>query len=322
MYEIVNVVSDTEAWREERRKSIGASEVPIILGLAPWADATKVSVYQSKLGIDRAFDPVMSERGHALEPALENLIRRLRPDVPPLRPAFMARSGIYPWLHASLDRVADSAGILLPVQLKSDFAPGADKRWADGVPLHVEAQLQAEMYVLGAPAGYAACMTAFGWHCHRVERDQEWMDDYLIPLMKAFWFDHVVARQPPEVVSASEHAAVWDTVPGKSVALTELLHDALDERAVLLSDKAALEAQAKELKAKADAIQAAVLTYAEDARFITWNGQPMYEILRRGRRSISVETVSEKHPEILDDVVTRSEWTVLQAPKKPKEIVA
>jgi putative phage-type endonuclease len=322
MYEILDVVPDSEQWREERRKSIGASEVPIILGLTPWADATKVSVYQSKLGVDREFDPVMSERGHALEPALENLIRRFRPDVPPLRPAFMARSGRYPWLHASLDRVADSLGIVLPVQLKSDFQPGADKRWADGVPLHVEAQLQAEMFVLDAPAGYAACMTAFGWHCHRVERDQEWMDDYLIPLMKVFWFDHVVPRHPPEVVSASEHAAVWDAVPGKAVELTELLHDALDERAVLLSDKAEHDKQAKELKAKADAIQAAVLTYAEDAKFITWNGQPMYEILRRGRRSVSIETVEEKHPEILADVVTTSQWTILQPPKKPKENVA
>lgn len=317
-YEIVDVIPDTPEWKEERRKSLGASEVPAVLGLSPWDDDTALAVYESKLGVDRDFDPELAFIGHALEPVMEDWLKKFRPlDVPATRPGFMARSVEHPWLHASFDRVADHAGVLAPVQMKTAHAWA--REWKDGAPLGVQAQVQAEIAVLDAPHGWAlGFVGGRQFHLHRIERDQEWIDDYLIPITRTFWHDHVLAKRPPEIRSAGEHARAWTTAPGKAVELTDTLAEALDRRDVLLSDARELERQAKTLRDEADATQVAVLNYAEDAQFITRAGTPRYQITPRSRRNASVALIEEKHPELLPDLVTVSRWTVLQAIKEKK----
>ena len=324
-YVVVDVVPDTPEWLEERRSSLGASEVAAVLGLSPWEDDTALSVYRSKLGIDRAFDPERAFFGHRLEAVMEDWLTLFRPlELPRVLPGFMARSIEYPWLHASFDRLADHAGILAPIQIKTDASFGGMKKWADGVPLWVQAQVQAEIAVLDAPHGWSLTFVGAGMKgvLHRIDRDQEWIDNYLVPLTRSFWSEHVTAKIPPAVVSAGEHALAWSVAPGKSIEVTPVLSDALDERSVLLSDALAQEKEAKTLRDQADAIQTEILNFAQDAQFLTVEGAPVWEIGRRSRRSVSVSTVEDMHPELLPDLVKTSHWSILQPVKPKKESVS
>ena len=54
----VDVVSDTPEWEQERRASVGASEVAAVMGLSPYN--TALDVFKHKHGIDRDFDPLLS----------------------------------------------------------------------------------------------------------------------------------------------------------------------------------------------------------------------------------------------------------------------
>lgn len=301
-YEIVDVTSDTPEWLEERRASLGASEVPAVLGLSPYA--TPLDVYRSKNGVDKEFDPERAFVGHAAEVTIHGFIEKFRPELCPVLPAFMVRSVEYPWLHASLDRRVTVGGLDVPVQMKSAHFYGV-KDWEEGTPLLVQAQLQTELLVYDRPFGFSAVLGGdMRVRMYRVERDDEFIESYLLPETERFWKEHVQIGVPPEATTAIEHASLHDPDPGKAVELTETLSEALDRRDVLLSDALDLEKRAKVMRAEADATQMAVLNYAGDAQQITVHGAPLYEIATyKGRRTVSVADVENLHPEAYDDLV-------------------
>lgn len=315
-YTIVDVEPDTDAWLEERRASIGASEVAAVMGLSPYA--TALDVYRSKQGVDTHFDPERAFIGHAAEVMIHGWIEKFRPELMPVLPAVMVRSNEYPWLHASLDRRVTVDGIDVPVQMKSAHFYGV-KDWEDGTPLLVQAQLQTELLCCDRPFGYSAVMGGdMRIRMHRVERDEEFIKNHLIPTTSEFWHQYVALDVPPPASTTAEHAALHTPDPDESVELTEQLLEALDRRDVLLSDALAMEKEAKVMRAEADATQVAVLNYAGDAQHITSNGTPLYEIRPvKGRRSVSVADVEDKHPELYDELVkTGSGRNVLRKVKK------
>lgn len=292
-YDVIDVVPDTDEWLEERRKSIGASEVPAILGLSPWQ--TPLSVYRNKMGVPDDFDPELAYIGHAEEGVIEGWIKKFRTEIPRVLPAFMARSREYPWLHASFDRLADHEGLLAPIQMKTAHQFAA-KDWEDGVPLVVQAQIQSEICVLDAPFGWAVVFVGGRkFHLRKVERDQAFIDDYLIPGTHRFWTEHVIAGVAPEPATLSEVAEVWPSDPGKSITGSELVLDAAAKRAVLLSDARAMEEEAK-------ALTLAIAQYMETAEVLTdQDGNPVLTYRTQlGRRGVTdLDALEAAHPEFI-----------------------
>lgn len=317
-FTLVDVVSDTPEWLEERRSSIGASEVAAVLGFSPYA--TPLTVYRSKHGVDDPFDPERAYVGHAAEVLIHGWIEKFRPELCPVLPAFMVRSVEYPWLHASLDRRVTVDGLDVPVQMKSAHFYGV-KDWENGTPILVQAQLQTELLVYDRPFGFAAVLGGdMRCRLHRVERDDEFIEKHLIPRTREFWFDHVKAGIPPEATTSMEHAELFTPDPEESAEITPMLDEALDRRAVLLSDALAMEKEAKALREEADATQIAALNHAGPAKYLTRGGKAVYEITtHKGRRSVSVSDVEDRHPELYDDLVKLgSPRNVLKRIKEPK----
>ncbi|MFF8817845.1 YqaJ viral recombinase family protein [Leucobacter sp. NPDC015123] len=315
-YEVVEVVSDSPEWAQERRNSLGASEVAAVLGLSPYA--TALDVYRSKKGVDTFFDPERAAIGHEAEKLMQTIIEKFRPEFTPVLPAQMVRSVECPWLHASLDRRLTVDGIDVPVQMKTAHFYGV-KDWEDGTPILVQAQLQTEMFVYNRPFGYSALLGGdMRFRLFRVERDDEFIQNHLIPATREFWHEHVLKDVPPPATTTAEHASLHTPDPDRDVELTDLLVEALDRRDVLLSDALALEKEAKVLRAEADETQVAVLNYAGAAQNITHMGEPIYEIKPvKGRRSVSVADVENLHPELYDELVkTGAGRNVLRKVKK------
>lgn len=251
-YEIIDVTPDTDEWLEERRKSVGASEVAAVMGLSPWN--TALDVYKSKQGVDRSFDPLLSFIGHESEHIIHKWVERWSGVPVKLEPAFMARSTEYPFLHASFDRV--SSGPFVTWQFKTAHQYTGHK-WDEGIPTDIRVQVQAEMLVAGIRR--AAVVVWIGGREFKLfweDRDDRFIQEHMIPALTEFWgnLEQGIAPKPS---TPGELAEAWP-----------------DEAAVMEAPEAALEwiekrafllASAKEMTEEADQIKQALGEYMLDA---------------------------------------------------------
>ena len=293
-YTVVDVTPDTDDWLQERRSSVGASEVAAVMGLSPYS--TALDVYKSKHGVDAFFDPERAYIGHAAEVLISGWIEQFRPELLPIKPAVMLRHPDYPWLHASLDRLVTVDGVEVPVQMKSAHFYGV-KDWEEGTPILVQAQLQTELLVADKPFGFAA---VFGgdMRCrlYRVERDETFIK-MMLEATREFWEEHVLKSVPPAPANAGEIAELW---PDDAAVMDapEIALEWIEKRAFLL-------ATAKEAKEEADQIQQALGEYMLDAKADTFTSQGQ-KILTYKKQKRASYTVAE------------SEFMVMRT-YKPKE---
>lgn len=296
---------DSPEWHEARRSSLGASEVAAVLGLSPWQ--TPLSVYMAKMGVRNDIPENLAYFGRALEPVIAQWITDTRPDVGKLRDGFSARCQEWPWLTVSPDRLVEEN---IPVELKTSSAFGRDK-WAEGVPLFYQAQVQAQIAVLDAPYGWLAVLHGGNEpELYRVERDDDFIDGHLIPKTRAFWEDHVLANIPPEPTTYEEALAVYPGDPLAAYELTDAEYEALQQRDVDSSDM-------NHLKKRVEVYKEQVALWVGDATVLTYQGEPVYTYKRQnGQRQTDLARLESQWPEAYAACVTRPRHPVLRLIKK------
>lgn len=140
-----------EQWLAGRAESVGASEVALVMGIAPAAWGTALDLWERKR------NPVVEDGGNAdtaRGSAAEEHIRELLRIESGLEVHDMTgrvfRSRRFPWLTCSLDAaIAHGDGSFTVVEIK-DVRWTAS--WRNGVPLHYLYQCAAQMLVTGAQA--------------------------------------------------------------------------------------------------------------------------------------------------------------------------
>lgn len=237
-------------WLEWRRTGLGASDVAAVAHVqgaygSPW------SVWADKVGLaidDR--DNADMEFGRYAEPMVARWFER--------------KHGLYvvgeqtrcahpdePWAHATADGfVAESPNSSIDDVLGGMEIKTARDSWADGVPLHYQAQSQWSMYVTGLHRWWVACyhrtLSGDPFTLHVVERDE---DDIALLLAAArpFWHDRVLAGVQPDVdatrATTEALAHAWPDVADDAI-------EADDELAAYVALLGARKAEAKMLDAK------------------------------------------------------------------------
>lgn len=306
-FDRVDVTPDTPQWEAERRKSVGASEVAAVMGLSPWM--TALDVYKSKLGVDRPFDPILSFIGHESEPIIHKWVERYSGVEVTLTDAFMARSTVWPFMHASFDRVSSPPFLTWQFKTAHHYT---GHHWDDGIPTDIRVQVQAEMAVAGTPR--AAVVVWIGGREFRLfweARDDRFIDEHLIPTVMHFWDANVRAQVPPPPSTIAEvNAIATETV---EVDLSDEAFDVLERITVLNSD---IEAQSQER----DALKVALAQYVGTADTITHRGNKVATWKQqKGRVGFDKAGFAADHPHLL------AKYTVLGQPfrvlrrTKPKE---
>jgi putative phage-type endonuclease len=295
-YSIVNVTPDTPEWAEERRRSVGASEVPAVMGMSSYG-VTPLDVYKSKLGHDRPFDPILGFIGHASEPIMHEWVERYSGLNITLRPGFMARSTMWPFLHATFDRAADG----FMVQMKTAHAY-TGHHWDEGVPTDIRVQVQSEMAVSGDP--HALVVVWIGGREFRYfweARDDKFIHEYLIPTVEQFWTGHILAGVAPEPSTLAEVNEL-PTDPGVPTDLSDAAFETLERITVLNSDIAAQEKERDELKvALARYVGTADTLMYQGQKVATWRQQ-------KGRAGFDKRAFAAEHPDL------HAEYTTIGAP--------
>lgn len=308
-YNVVEVVPDTPGWEQERRSSIGASELAAVLGLSPYA--TPLDVWKHKNGVDRAFDPLLSFVGHASEPIMHQWVEKYSGVTVKLEPAFMARSIEHPFIHASFDRW--SADPFITWQFKTAHQR-TDHHWDEGIPTDIRVQVQGEMLVAGTQR--AAVVVWIGGREFRLfwePRDERFIQEHLIPAARDLW-ERVQSGEPPAPTTFSEFAEMWPT-ESQPVEASETALEAVERRTVLLSDIQSQEAEADALK---KVIAEYMLTAGADT--LTYDGQKLLTFKKqKGRTSFDKTALELDHPDIVAAYTRQGADFMVMRRSKPKE---
>lgn len=220
--------TDRPTWKAWRRGGLGASDLPAILGLSPWASPFSVWADKSGLLPDEDDESDFMEFGRWAELMIG--------------PWFADRTGLLvageqmqcthkdePWMRCTLDGLvfegkpyAGGVGFAIdealgPLQIKTTtFGP----RWTE-IPAHIQAQEQWELHVTGMDRVWIAALHGRRLEIYELERDQADID-LMVERARAFWHDHVLTGDPPEVdgsdATAAAIAAIYpETTKGKAV---------------------------------------------------------------------------------------------------------
>lgn len=158
---------DRELWLATRRKYIGASEVPALLGIDPFRSS--LDVYLDKRGVlpEREMTSAM-EAGLELEDSVLRWYGR-KWGKRVVRSGVLHLSDRYTWAACTPDGFEDGA---ISIQVK---CTGRTDAWDEQIPPHVYAQVQSEMMVLGTPEAVALALVStwggFDLRPYRVGRD-------------------------------------------------------------------------------------------------------------------------------------------------------
>jgi len=299
--------ADRAAWLAARREGVGASEVAGILGLSPWA--SPLSVWASKVLPDDDLGESEAEAmlwGQLLEqPILSEACRRYGiavERVPQQSYASIVRHPKWPAVRlqatpdAYLSAACERVGV---VEVKTTSAYQAEA-WVDGVPLHYQAQVQAQLACTGLTRAVVLALVG-GQRLvrHDVERDES-----AIALIEAavveFW-SHVERReQPPARPTAIDVRALERLHPDDS----GLEIEAGAHLEVLVETREAFKAQQVTLDEHIDELTAGIKTLL---------GSATYARLSDGRR------LAYRWQEKKEHVTPASRSRVLRVLKAKKE---
>jgi len=266
-FDVVADVRDRENWLRERRKLLGASDIPAVLGLSPWTPA--VEVWATKTSrYEEAPDDVSEamEIGREIEPWLLSAVER-RTRCAVQAQGKLLRSKKHPWLGCTLDGKIEARrgtplrafqGLVGSVETKVSGAAFAGE-WVNPtnenaglVPDHYLPQVDAQLAVTGMPfAVFGVLMggrLAFRWCV--VERNEKRIAE-LVDRTGTWWEQHVKLDVPPEPDGserASEMIAHMYPEQGGIVSLDDVAAEYVVRLKAMKADIRGREKEAKQVE--------------------------------------------------------------------------
>ena len=274
-----------EQWLERRKEGIGASEVGAILGLSDYE--TPMSLWAQKLGKTPPKEETLAMwLGHEMEPIIAKRyeMETGRKLVDPGDYAILQSPDV-PFLFSTLDRKAHFDGYGWgPVEMK---APGERTKddWADGgSPLIYQAQLQVQMFCMGAQVGeIAAIIGNSEFLIRRYEYNSRFMDA-IIPVLSEFWFN-VKHEIPPTIDGGMATSNAIRKLHPEDNGETIELPDELIGDAILLDS---IQEAIATAEAERDAIKNNIMYAMGPNTYATINGKRWfsYKTNKGGKRTL------------------------------------
>lgn len=205
---VVSTVSqqeDEKEWLNVRTKGIGGSDIGAICGVSPFTSARQV--YFNKTGqYEEALKPgaAQMERmhfGHLLEPIVaDEFARRTGKKLLEAEATFCHKD--FPWMRANVDRlIVDDNGKpygILECKTTSEYN---NEEWESGeILMSYVYQLNWYLHILDLEYGAFACLVGGNkFYYYEVFRNDELINNTLLPAANSFWFDNVLALKEPEL---------------------------------------------------------------------------------------------------------------------------
>lgn len=296
----------------DRRKFLGGSEIPAVLGISPWQ--TPVELWKAKTGRaePRIVDPVREgilRRGRRLEPIVRAMaIDKLRQRG--LQVELVAKNKRYfdaemPWLTSEIDfevilsGVAEVDGVevrfdreLVTADCKT-AAGFARRHWGeedtDAMPVYYAAQFMQGIDLVGVDRCLCAALiglddVALYWIAR---------DDVTIAAMRqraeSFWVENVLGDVAPEPVKYSDISELYPVDNGRTLEATDEIADAARQHR-------SLGLQVKALEAQRAALALEIGDYLREFQTLTVDGKKAYTLNSSERTTVNLEALRRQHP--------------------------
>ncbi len=230
VFSTVNQAEDEEAWLRARTRGIGGSDIGAICGVSPFTSARQV--YLNKTGqFPDSFKPndAAKERMHfgsMLEPVVaDEYARRTGCKLATVNATLVHVD--HPWALANIDRLmVDDEGHPIGVLECKTTSEYMNSEWESGeILMSYIYQLNWYMWILGLEKGAFACLVGGNkFYEYEVFRNDELLNDVMIPAAKEFWFNNVANLKEPEMQATDTEFAndtFKDVVKGSTITLID-----------------------------------------------------------------------------------------------------
>jgi putative phage-type endonuclease len=213
-----HLIQGSKEWLKFRKKFIGSSDCPVVMGIDPWK--SPFQLFQEKFGLLNVEENFAMRRGKELEPlAREEFLKatgiRVEPDVrfhPELN-----------WMMASLDGISSDSKEAVEIK-----CPGSEsltfKLAVEGkIPDHYNAQIQHQMAVLGLNNMFYFVFDGSTGIVLEIKRDDAYIDS-IYRKETEFW-NRLRNFEPPELLDkdyreiASDEWNQWVNVYNEADAM-------------------------------------------------------------------------------------------------------
>ena len=248
----MDVEPNSDTWLSARRNGIGASDLPVIIGISKWSQPR--TLYHEKRGeLERSPETRPQRMGKLLEPAAVQGFQEDMGIEVVQYPAPMFRRENRPRHMATPDAMLAS-GDLLEAKTSSSFA----ETWAkpyDEVPDIYYVQAQWQMYITETErVWFSLLMNGSELHYMSVDRDDEGIDDLIIAA-DAF-LEMLDSGTPPEW--QPENVDI-DTVKRLYTQFSGEVVELSDDTAKRWAEFERLSREARDLTKEAQSLKASVM---------------------------------------------------------------
>jgi len=184
-----------ESWLKERKKGIGGSDIGGIVGMSRWK--SPLSVYMDKVTPLSMDDSDISEAaywGMALEDKVAERFELITTKKVHRKKDMIFHKD-HDILFANIDRRVVGEKALLEIKTCNAYKAS---EWDDKVPYEYLLQCQHYLSVTGYETAYIAVLIGgqnFRWA--KINRDDELINETLIPACLSFWNNYVLPEKPP-----------------------------------------------------------------------------------------------------------------------------
>lgn len=321
VFSTVKQEEDEAAWLAARTNGIGGSDVGAICGVSPFTSARQI--YLRKTGQyneSTQQSDASKERmhfGHMLEPivAEEYATRELTgTNLRLVDIDATLQHKDYPWALANIDRLiveVQEDGTEKPVGILEckTTSEYMNDEWESGeILMSYIYQLNWYLWILGLEKGAFACLVGGNkFYSYEVFRNDELLNETIIPAAKSFWFDNVLALKEPEMQSTDTEFAngIYSSVVKNSEIVfeddtaNELAETVFNCKAKIKELTAIMEEAQNRLK---DRLKNNEIGYCRDYT-IKWSP--------RSQTRVDTTKLKTEFPQVYEQCKTKSEFRVM-----------
>lgn len=286
-----------EEWLQVRRRGIGSSDAAAAVGLCPYKSMLELWTEKTGRGVAFTAPPGMDHPtywGTLLEPYvavayMQKTDRKVR------KVNAVLQHPTFPFMLANVDREVVGASDVQLLECKTAGEFGS-RLWRDGVPEHVQIQVQHQLAVTGkSAADVAVLLCGQELDIHRVERDEE-VIARLTVLEANFWEYVETDTPPPADGSESAAHALRRLYPGGGSAVDFSEDSAVSEAFTSL---VALRAEVEEKQRRVERLKQTIQQAMGDAsRAVFATGEVTYKRSKDGT-SVDARKLAADHPELI-----------------------
>ena len=317
VFSTIKQEENEEAWLATRSRGIGGSDVGAICGVSPFTSARQI--YLSKTGqYDEALQPGSAARermhfGHLLEPIVADEYARRELEGTGCTlvdiDATMQHKD-YPWALANVDRlIIDAEGKPVGILECKTTSEYMNSEWESGeILMSYIYQLNWYLWILGLEKGVFACLVGGNkFYSYEVFRNDELIENELLPKAADFWVNNVLALKEPEMQSTDTEFAnsTYSSVVKNSEIVfeddtaNELARTVFECKAKIKELTATMEEAQNRLK---DRLKENEIGYCKDYT-VKWSP--------RSQTRVDNDTLKANYPEVYEACKKKIEFRVM-----------